>query len=249
MYLRASAIALVTPSKHLKPSAKVWSAPAKRSSDGALDRHARLTRLTGESLAAAAEILATRDRHLALIHSAYGPPPMWGRRPGFTTLLRIVLEQQVSLISARAMFERLKLNIQPFTAQGFIESGEPYLRSLGVTRQKAHYCVQVAEAFRNGHLDRIGRLNDEDAHARLLSIKGVGPWTANIYLLMVLRRPDIWPDGDVALATAVGRLRKMKTRPSFPELAKIAERWRPYRSVAARMLWQYYLAERDGRKT
>jgi DNA-3-methyladenine glycosylase II len=170
---------------------------------------------------------------------------MWARRPGFPTLLRIVLEQQVSLISARAMFARLKSNVEPFTALGFIEAGEACLRSLGVTRQKAHYCVQVAEAFTNGHLNELGRMNDEDAHATLLSIKGVGPWTANIYLLMALRRPDIWPDGDVALATAVGRLRKMKMRPAFTELAQIAESWRPYRSVAARMLWQYYLATRD----
>jgi len=172
---------------------------------------------------------------------------MWARRPGFSTLLRIVLEQQVSLLSARAMFERLKSNIGPFTAERFIESGEAYLRSLGVTRQKAHYCVQVAEAFTNGRLNEIGRMNDEDAHAALLRIKGVGPWTANIYLLMALRRPDIWPDGDVALATAVGKLRKLRHRPSFVELAKIAERWRPFRSVAARMLWQYYLAERNVR--
>jgi DNA-3-methyladenine glycosylase II len=195
-----------------------------------------------------AEVLAARDPHLASIYKLHGPPPMWGRRPGFPTLLRIVLEQQVSLVSARAMFERLRSNIEPFTALGCIEAGEPYLRSLGVTRQKAHYCVQVAEAFTKGHLDQIGRMSDEDAHATLVSIKGVGPWTANIYLLMALRRPDIWPDGDVALATAVGRLRKMNQRPSFVELATIAEAWRPYRSVAARMLWQYYLAERDVNK-
>ncbi len=172
---------------------------------------------------------------------------MWARRPGFPTLLRIVLEQQVSLVSARAMYERLKSNIEPFTAAGFIESGEAFLRSLGVTRQKAHYCVQVAHAFTNGHLDEISSMSDEDAHSKLVSIKGVGPWTANIYLLMVLKRPDIWPDGDVALATAVGKLRKIDPRPSFPELAKIAGGWRPYRSVAARMLWQYYLAERKGK--
>jgi DNA-3-methyladenine glycosylase II len=143
------------------------------------------------------------------------------------------------------MFERLKSNVEPFTALGFIEAGEPALRSLGVTRQKAHYCVQVAQAFTNGDLNQIAKMNDDDAHAALVRIKGVGPWTANIYLLMALKRPDIWPDGDIALATTVGRLRNMKTRPSFPELAKIAETWRPFRSVAARMLWQYYLAERE----
>lgn len=204
-------------------------------------------RLISETLASAAKILAARDHHLASIYQIHGPPPMWARRPGFPTLLRIVLEQQVSLVSARALFARIKSNIEPFTPESFIESGEAFLRSLGVTRQKAHYCVQVAHAFADGHLDKLGRLNDEDAHGTLLRIKGVGPWTANIYLLMALRRPDIWPDGDVALATAVGRLRKMKTRPSFTELAQIAERWRPFRSVAARMLWQYYLAERDAK--
>jgi len=202
------------------------------------------SRLTSETLAAAAQTLAAGDRHLASIYEIHGAPPMWARRPGFPTLLRIILEQQVSLISARAMFARLKSNIDPFTPEAFIGSGEAFLRSLGVTRQKAHYCVQVAHAFTNGQLDKIVRMNDEDAHATLLSIKGVGPWTANIYLLMALRRPDIWPDGDVALATAVGKLRKVEPRPSFAKLAEIAEAWRPFRSVAARMLWQYYLAER-----
>lgn len=205
-------------------------------------------RLTSESLGAAARALAARDRHLASIYQVHGTPPMWARRPGFPTLSRIVLEQQVSLVSARAMFERLKSNIEPFTALRFIEAGEAYLRSLGVTRQKAHYCVQVAEAFTNGDLDKIGRMNDEDAHSALVNIKGVGPWTANIYLLMALRRPDIWPDGDIALATTVGRLWKLNPRPGFVELAKIAEAWRPFRSVAARMLWQYYLAERDSKR-
>lgn len=196
---------------------------------------------------AAAEALAACDRDLARIHQIHGTPPMWARRTGFSTLLQIVLEQQVSLSSARSMFGRLNSNVEPFTPERFIESGEAHLRSLGVTRQKAHYCVQVAQAFVDGQLNKLGRMNDEDAHATLLHIKGVGPWTANIYLLMALRRPDIWPEGDVALATAVGKLRKMDTRPSFKQLAEIAEAWRPFRSVAARMLWQYYLAERDGK--
>ena len=207
--------------------------------------HGRPGILTKEALAAAAKTLADADPQLGLIYKLHGVPPMWGRRPGFPTLLRIVLEQQVSLISARAMFARLRSNIAPFTPEGFIKSGEAHLRSFGVTRQKAHYCIQVAQAFTKRRLTAIAKMNDEDAHALLRDIKGVGPWTADIYLLMALRRPDIWPDGDVALATAVGKLRKMKTRPSIVELAKIARQWRPYRSVAARMLWQYYLAEKS----
>jgi DNA-3-methyladenine glycosylase II len=203
-----------------------------------------VTRLTREKLAAAAAELAVRDRHLGSIYKVHGVPPMWGRRPGFKTLLRIVLEQQVSLVSARSMFARLNSNIQPFTPAAFIGAGEARLRSLGVTRQKSHYCVQVAHAFTNGNLRKVGTMSDEEAHSTLLRIKGVGPWTANIYLLMALKRPDIWPDGDVALASAVGKIRQMETRPSFIELAKIAQDWRPYRSVAARMLWQFYLAQR-----
>lgn len=102
--------------------------------------------------------------------------------------------------------------------------------------------MQVARAFADGNLRGVAKLNDADAHATLLRIKGVGPWTANIYLLMALRRPDIWPTGDIALASAVAKLRNMNTRPSFNQLVEIAEAWRPFRSVAARMLWQYYLA-------
>jgi DNA-3-methyladenine glycosylase II len=169
---------------------------------------------------------------------------MWGRRPGFQTLLRILLEQQVSLVSARAMYDRLKRNLDSLTPEVFIDCGEAYLRSLGMTRQKAHYAIQIAQAFRNGQLRLISRLPDEEAHAALTSIKGVGPWTANIYLLMALRRPDIWPDGDIALAASVMRIRNLERRPPFGELAQIAEAWRPYRSVAARMLWQHYLAEK-----
>src|SRR5215475_14327138 len=137
-----------------------------------------ITRLTPATLAAATEILAKRDRHLRSIYDAHGVPPMWGRRPGFETLLRIVLEQQVSLVSARAMFVRLKSNFDRFTPEQFIDGGEGTLRSLGVTRQKASYCVEVARAFTNGHLKQIDRMKDEDAHAALLQIKGVGPWTA-----------------------------------------------------------------------
>jgi DNA-3-methyladenine glycosylase II len=169
---------------------------------------------------------------------------MWARRPGFDTLIRILLEQQVSLVSARSVYRRLRSRIDPFGPARFIDCGEEYLRALGMTRQKAHYAVHIAEAVMSGSLKTIGRQDDEAAYATLTAIKGVGPWTANIYLLMALRRPDIWPEGDLALASAVAQVRRLKQRPSKSELARMAERWRPYRSVAARMLWQYYLAQR-----
>ena len=203
------------------------------------------SRLTSKSLVEAAESLAARDSGLRLIYEAHGVPPMWARRPGFPTLLQIIIEQQVSLVSARSMLKRLKSNIEPFTPERFIELKEEFLRSLGLTRQKSHYCVQLARAFSEGRLNKISRMSDEEAQAALVSIKGIGPWSANVYLLMALKRPDIWPTGDVALATAVGKIRTLPQRPSFRQLSEMAEAWRPFRSVAARMLWQYYLARRD----
>jgi DNA-3-methyladenine glycosylase II len=167
---------------------------------------------------------------------------MWARKPGFTTLVRVILEQQVSLVSARSMFERLTANVQPFAQERFIELGEPYFRSLGVTRQKAAYFLSLARNTADRELNALSRMSDDEARATLMRIKGIGPWTADIYLLMVLKRPDVWPAGDVALATAVGRIKKLKQRPTLAELKQIAEAWRPFRSVAARMLWQYYLA-------
>src|SRR5262249_29806593 len=122
-------------------------------------------RLTHQTLALAAAALATRDPYLGSIYKVHGAPPLWARRPGFESLLRIGLEQQVSLVSARSMFQRLNSNIQPFTPEGFINAGEPRLRSLGVTRQKSHYCLQVAHAFTNGDLRTISRMSDDEAHA------------------------------------------------------------------------------------
>jgi len=203
--------------------------------------------LTNKSLAEAARTLADRDEQFSFVLSRYGPPPMWGRKPGFVTLVHIILEQQVSLVSALSMFKRLNANIQPFTPERFLELGDPYLRSLGVTRQKSAYLLSLAEAVVAGNLDKISRLTDDEARATLMKIKGIGSWTADIYLLMVLKRPDIWPNGDIALATAAMNLKKLKSKPAFSELAIMAEAWRPFRSVAARMLWQYYLAQRAER--
>src|SRR5258706_3715876 len=119
------------------------------------------------TLAAAAITLAERDKDLASILVTFGRPPMWGRRPGFITLVRIILEQQVSLVSARSMFARLNTNIQPFTPERFLELGESYLRSLGVTRQKAAYFVSLANAMAGGELTSLSRMTDDDARAAL----------------------------------------------------------------------------------
>jgi DNA-3-methyladenine glycosylase II len=204
-------------------------------------------KLTKASLASAAQELAKRDKSLASILSAYGPPPLWSRKPVFSTLIQIILEQQVSLASAASMYKRLNEHIQPFAPERIIELGEPHLKSLGLTRQKTAYCIHLAESINSNSLNLRGlsKMSDEDVKAALMKVKGIGSWSADIYLLMALHRPDIWPASDLALATAITKLEKLNQRPTPDQLYRTADRWRPFRSVAARMLWQFYLAQRE----
>ena len=205
-----------------------------------------ITSLTKKTLTEGAAFLAARDNDLARLLAADGVPPLWERKPCFATLIRIILEQQVSLASARAVYDRLMDNLVPFTPDRFLETGSSYLRSLGVTRQKAGYCINVAEAILEGVLDlaALSGMDDSAARDALTQIKGIGPWTANIYLLMALRRPDIWPSGDIALANTVRKVKEFDDHPSPSTVSEIAENWRPFRSVAARMLWHHYLSEK-----
>lgn len=115
---------------------------------------------------------------------------------------------------------------------------------MGLTRQKTAYCLHLSELLceKRLNLNQLSRLSDEDAKSRLMEVKGIGSWSAHIYLLMALRRPDVWPANDLALAVAVKHLKKLNSKPDPDELLKLAEPWRPFRSVAARMLWQHYLA-------
>ncbi|MGI8919290.1 MAG: DNA-3-methyladenine glycosylase family protein [Pyrinomonadaceae bacterium] len=202
------------------------------------------TQLTEQSLARAAKTLAGRDPDLAAILERLGPPPLWARPPGFATLVRIILEQQVSLASAASMFARLKQNTIRFTPARVLELGETHLKSLGLTRQKTSYCLHLAESLRDKRLrlSRLPLMTDAEVKSALMGIKGLGSWSADVYLLMVLRRPDIWPAGDLALATAALSVKRLQQRPTPEVLTKLAEPWRPFRSVAARMLWQHYLA-------
>jgi len=202
--------------------------------------------LTQKSLALAARELAARDEMLAGIHAHHGDPPLWRRATGFSTLAHIILEQQVSLKSAKAMLVRLEASIQPFTPTRFLELGDTYLRSLGVTRQKSAYLLHLANSIVGGELSftRLARMSDEDARVVLTRIKGIGLWSADVYLLMAMRRADIWPAGDLALAVAMKELKGLQHRPGPIELEKLAEQWRPHRAVAARMLWQYYLGKK-----
>ena len=202
--------------------------------------------LTAKSLADAARDLAARDKTLGHIFSHHGNPPLWRRATGFPTLVHIILEQQVSLKSGRAMFDRLSAAIEPFEPGEFVARGEMYLRSLGVTRQKAAYLVHLSSLLVSGELNlsRLSRMNDVEARTALMRVKGIGLWSADVYLLMAMRRADIWPAGDLALAVAAQELLSLEKRPTPDELERLAEKWRPLRAVAARMLWQHYLAKR-----
>ena len=184
------------------------------------------------------------DPDLARILDELGTPPLWAREQGFVTLVRIILEQQVSLVSADAMFRRLTGKIEPLTPTTVLAAGAPFLRSFGVTRQKASYFINVAESIQSGelNLDVLDKESDEYVLEKLISVKGIGPWTARIYLLMALCRPDVWPVGDIALASAVKNLKGLPNRPTQPELSEIVLAWQPYRATAARMLWHYYLS-------
>jgi len=206
--------------------------------------------LTEDSLYRAAKTLARRDNDLASVFKSLGPPPLWARPAGFSTLVKIILEQQVSLASAASLFARLKKNTIPFHPARLIELGEAHLKSQGLTRQKTAYCLHLAESLHTKRLrlPQLSLMNDADVRAALMEIKGLGAWSADVYLLMVLRRPDIFPANDLALVTAVTELKRLPARPNTKQLLQMAEAWRPYRSVAARMLWQFYLAKRSARK-
>ena len=202
--------------------------------------------LTREGLLRAVDELAARDADLAGIVARHGPPPLWDREPGFPTLLHIVLEQQVSLASAQAAFDRLRLAADPLTPARFLALTDAELLAIGFSRQKARYGRALAEAVESGALDLDGLagLDDEAVHSALQALPGIGPWTSTIYLLMVLGRPDVWPAGDMALQAAVAEVKGLGHRPDAAEMTDLGAAWRPWRSVAARLFWHDYLSRR-----
>jgi DNA-3-methyladenine glycosylase II len=201
--------------------------------------------LTEETLTLGLHVLCGRDPDLAQIRTNFGPPPMWAREPGFPTLIHIILEQQVSLASARAAYERLLAAASPLTPARFLELDDVALKTIGFSRQKTAYGRELSRAILDGHLDLAGleSLDDAAVRSQLIAIKGIGPWTADIYLLMALRRPDVWPVGDLALANAAQRVKGLVSRPTPDELDGLGASWRPWRAVAARLLWHYYLSD------
>jgi DNA-3-methyladenine glycosylase II len=175
----------------------------------------------------------------------YGPPPLWDRPPGFETLLQIILEQQVSLASAKACYDKLCLRLKKVTPRKLLLLDDAEMKRVGFSRQKTAYARNLAEAVVNKmiDLDDLSSKSDQEVKSELIRLKGIGEWTSDIYLLMALLRPDVMPKGDIALHTAWHKL-SGEPRPTADEFLEIAERWRPFRSVAARMLWHFYLCQK-----
>lgn len=201
--------------------------------------------LTTKSLKQITAQLAGGHPEFDRVYLKYGVPPLWDREPGFATLLQIILEQQVSLASAKACFDKLTARLGHVSPENVLTLDDAEMKQVGFSRQKTAYARHLSEAVLSSHidLDNLHTLPDADVKTELTKLKGVGEWTSDIYLLMALLRPDVMPKGDIALHAAWHKL-SGEPRPTADEFLVIAERWRPYRSVAARLLWHFYLSEK-----
>lgn len=192
-------------------------------------------------------LLAAEDPKLKAVIDEFGVPDFWSREPGFATLVLLILEQQVSLESGAAVFRRLiELGhgaVEPETMAGFEVDD---LNRVGLTRQKAGYVIGLAREVLSGRLDleALADLSDAGALSTLQSLRGIGPWTSQAYLLSAGKRPDLFPIGDRALQVGTGEALGLADIPSGDSLELLAEPWRPIRSVAARILWHGYLSRR-----
>ncbi|NQV40896.1 MAG: DNA-3-methyladenine glycosylase 2 family protein [Candidatus Marinimicrobia bacterium] len=201
--------------------------------------------LNKASLSSAVEILCQRDANLQAVVNEYGLPPLWAREPGFPTLIHIILEQQVSLASAKACFDKLNSALEKLNPESFLGLSDDALLGVGFSRQKTRYSRIVAQAILDQSLKlaEMASLSGDEVFSQLTALTGIGPWTANIYLLMALGRSDIWPAGDLALEVGLQNLLGLDHRPRGEEFQELAEGWRPHRAVAARILWHYYLSQ------
>jgi len=205
-----------------------------------------IERLDEETFVLGATMLAEEDEHLGRLVDRWGLPEFWHREPGFRTLVLLILEQQVSLESGAAMYRRLAGLIGQVDASTVLSAGEEALRSIGITRQKSGYLLGLASQVVEGVIDLEAMESErvDVARATLVGIKGIGPWTADAYLLSASRRPDMWPVGDRALQVGTGDALGLRSVPDEGQLEIIAEPWRPVRAIAARLIWHAYLSER-----
>ena len=204
----------------------------------------RLRIRTEADLKAAVARLVALDPRIAEMIALAGPPPLRRRPAGFAGLAAIVCSQQLSTQSAAAIWSRLESAFDPFDYRTVLAARTPRFKRAGLSAPKIRTFRAAARAMREGAIDlgTLGNLPADDAHAALVAIKGIGPWTADIYLLFCIGHADAFPVGDLALQEATRILLRKRKRPTARQLAKIAECWRPYRGVAAFVLWSYYRA-------
>ena len=188
--------------------------------------------------------LGQADRDFARAIAEVGPPPPRQRPATFMGLLHVIVAQQVSTHAAKAISARLDAALETPTPEAFLKLTDADLRAIGLSRQKVIYGRDLAAAFTDGRISipKLRRQSDEDVIAAITGVKGLGVWSAEVFLLFSLRRPDILPAHDLGLIVAAQRMKRLKARPTPKKLREIAEPWRPFRSYAARMLWHYYHA-------
>lgn len=226
------------------PHKRVCDAVSPRYLAAAMDQFLRID--STARLEAALDELAARDPVIARVMAAAGPPPLRARAAGFEGLARIVVSQQLSVASAEAIWGRLAAAVTPFEAARLAALPDDALKAAGLSAPKIRTLRAVAAAVAEGTIDLERPLVGDVAavHAELCAVKGIGPWTADIYLLFCHGHPDIWPAGDLALQHAVGHALEFEARPDASAMAEIGERWRPWRGAAARLFWSYYRVAR-----
>jgi DNA-3-methyladenine glycosylase II len=184
--------------------------------------------------------------HLARIHALAGDPPLRKRPRGFEGLARVIVGQQLSIASAEAIWGRARATVEPFAAATLLAVPDRDFRKAGLSRSKIATLRELAAAIDQGALNlaALDRAPEEVIHAELTALKGIGPWTADIYIMFSLARADAWSPGDLALQHAVKDALLLAERPSLVQMNEVSEVWRPWRGVAARLLWSYYALRR-----
>jgi DNA-3-methyladenine glycosylase II len=190
--------------------------------------------------------LAKKDKDLHFIIKKFGHPPVWTRKPNFQTLIHIILEQQVSLASARAALNKLKEKLGTITPKKLLELTDEELKACYFSRQKTIYAKCLANAIisKKIQLKKFSELEDAAIRQQLKMIKGIGDWTVDVFLLFALQRTDIFPLGDLAMINALKEIKRLPKETKQDQVLKLADRWRPYRSIATMLLWHYYIQTR-----
>jgi DNA-3-methyladenine glycosylase II len=222
---------------------KVPRANAKKKAKTTSSTMPPLYRIIAADIDVAEGVQALRKActHMCKAHDLVGQPPLRRRAPGFEGLARIIVGQQLSIASANAIWTRFAATVKPMTARTLSRCTDEDLRSAGLSRPKIRTLRAMSEAVVGGlNLEQLDGLTNEDVHAALTAVSGIGPWTADVFLMFNLGRADAFAEGDLALQVAAQMLLGLEERPKPAELTLIAERWRPWRGVAARMLWAYY---------